>query len=120
MKKLNELDLRVYDLIEKASEKGIWFGMKDLAEQNDLTPRELRKVITRIKESDEIERIIVSSSKGYKLLSSENDLQYLKSQKCKILKMLKRYWKDVNRYSKDNHVELAFTNEELRIVKATN
>ena len=120
MAKLKESDLKVYELIKEASEKGFWFPMKELATQTGLSTREVRKCITRIRECSDIDKIIIGCKDGYKLLSDEEEFKYLKSQKTKILKMLGRYWKDINRFNKNNHYELAFNEEELKVVNSIN
>ena len=120
MEKLNAKDLEVYELIKEASEKGFWFPMKDLATRTGLSQREVRHCITHIRECDSIDKIIIGCNSGYKLLSDEEEFKYLKSQKSKIIKMLNRYWKDINRFNKNNHYELAFNEKELNLVNSIN
>ena len=120
MKKLNEKDLEVYELIKETSERGFWYPMKELATRTGLSTRQLRNCVTNIRECDEIDKIIIGCKEGYKLLSNEEEFKYLISQKTKILKMLKRYWKDIRRFNKNNNYELAFSDEELKIVNSIN
>lgn len=120
MEKLALKEREVYSLIEESSNRGFWISMKDLATQTGLSTRQLRKCVTHIRECDNVDKIIIGCSSGYKLLSSGEEFKYLKSQKTKILKMLKRYWKDITRFNKDNQYELAFSSEELKLVNSIN
>ncbi len=109
MTKLTTLEWNVYNTLKDNTQNGKWTSMRDLAIMNNIPERTLRYVITTLKESDEIHKIIISDHKlGYKLLSSEEELEYLERKKVEILKKFKRYWKDVERYNRNNQTKITF------------
>ena len=109
MTKLTTLEWNVYNTLKDNTQNGKWTSMRDLAIMNNIPERTLRYVITTLKESDEIQKIIISDHKlGYKLLSSEEEQEYLERKKVEILKKFKRYWKDVERYNRNNQTKITF------------
>ena len=106
---LTTTEWNVYNTLKANTQNGRWTSMRELASTNDLTERNLRKVIVKLKDSNEIQKIIISDHKlGYKLLSSEEEHDYLDRKKVEILKKLKRYYKDVKRFNLNNQTKITF------------
>lgn len=116
-KELTANDQFIYGLIEETSRHNGWISMGEISEITGLSRRQVRKCITEIRECDDIDKIIIGNDKGYKLMSSEEEVKYLSTQKAKILKMLKRYWKDVARYNKNNQFAINVPEEELKVLR---
>lgn len=114
---MNTTEWKIYNLIRDNSEKSKWTSRKEIIDflKNDniqMSERLLRKYINNIRNDDMIQKIILISVNknncGYKLLSSAEELQYLKSERIKALKQLKTYFKLVRRYEKNNQCRLTF------------
>ena len=51
-------------------------------------------------------------------MSDEEELDYLKKRKISILKMLKQYYKDVNRFNMNNQVKITFGKYERDYIES--
>lgn len=116
---------KVYNFIKERSIKGNWTKQQDikdylLNEENiDVCKRQIRKYIKNIRKDDVIQKIILTDySKGYRLMSNEEEIDYLKKRKISILKMLKQYYKDVNRLGHNNQTRLTFSNKEREFIES--
>ena len=116
---------KVYNFIKERSIKGIWTKQQDikdylLNEENiDVCKRQIRKYIKNIRKDDVIQKIILTDySKGYRLMSNEEEIDYLKKRKISILKMLKQYYKDVNRLGHNNQNRLTFSTKEREFIES--
>lgn len=119
MKKLITLDFLVYDEIKKRSINGEWTNVGFLAELFNCDKRTIRYSIQRIRESDTIQKIILTDyGKGYKLMSDDDEFDMLTKTKIKILKQLKRYWKDVERYNLNHHNKIVFSKNERDVFES--
>lgn len=123
MLKTNEWN--VYNYIKERSEKGLWTKQQEivdyLLERYEIVAhkRMIRKYINNIRQDDVIQKIILTSySKGYRLMTSEEEFEYLERRKISVLKMLKQYHKDVNRFAKDNQTRLTFTPYERDVIES--
>ncbi len=116
---MTSLEWKIYEFLKEKSEKGEWIKMNALAAMFNISPRELRYSITRIRENDRIQKILVSDySKGYKLMSESDDFTLLKRKKYKALKELKRYWLDVKRYNLNHQMKLTFDTHERDFIES--
>lgn len=107
--KLTTIEWNVYNTLKNNTQNGKWTSMRELALINGVSERVLRKIIITLKDSDEIQKIIISDHKlGYKLLSNEKEHDYLDRKKIEILKKLKRYYKDVKRFNLNNQTKITF------------
>lgn len=112
-KVLTTNDYLVYNEIKTRSEKGEWTNVQHLADMLNCDKRTIRAIIQKIRESNKIQKIILTDyTKGYKLMSADDEFKMLEKTKIKILKELKRYWKDVNRYNNNNQQKITFTKQE--------
>lgn len=112
-KELTTKDYLVYNEIKRRSEKGEWTNVEHLALMISCNKRKIRAIIQKIREDDSIQKIILTDySKGYKLMSDEDEFEMLSKTKVKILKELKRYWKDVRRYNNNHQNKITFTKYE--------
>lgn len=119
MKKLTTLDFLVYEEVKKRSINGEWTSVGHLAELFNCGKRTIRKSIQRIRENDMIQKIILTDyGKGYKLMSDNDEFDMLTKTKIKILKQLKRYWKDVDRYNKNHQNKITFTKHERDVFES--
>ena len=87
--------------------------MREIAEELGITKRTARQCVLNIRECETIQKIVISDySKGYKLMSDEDSFDLLFKDKIRILKELKRYWKNVRRLSLNNQRKLTFDTKE--------
>lgn len=114
---LSQKSLEVYEIIKRYSLENKWVSMRELAELTNLTERIVRRHISDIREYEGNDKIIISGDKGYKILSSEEEFSYLTSRKISLLKSLKQYYKDVNRYNKNNSFKINISKQELEIIE---
>ncbi len=121
---LNTKDWLVYNYIKDKSEQGLWSKQQEIIDylatkEINIKKRSLRSVINKIRSCDIIQKIVLTSyTKGYRLMTNEEEFEYLERRKISILKMLKQYYKDINRFSKDNQTRLVFTPYERNIVES--
>ena len=110
---LTTREYSVYNEIKKRSESGEWTNVQHLAQMCKCSNRAIRKSIQMIRENDKIQKIILTDyHKGYKLMSVDDEFNLLTKTKIKILKAFKRYWKDVQRYNRNNQNKITFTKYE--------
>lgn len=110
---LTTRDYSVYNEVKRRSELNEWTNVQHLALLCGCTKRAIRRCVQRIRESDKIQKIILTDyKKGYKLMSVEDEFAMLTKTKIKILKEFKRYWKDVERYNRNNQNKITFTQYE--------
>ena len=116
---MTTMDWNIYKFLKKTSEHGIWIKMNALAAMFGISAREVRHSITRIRENETIQKILVSDySKGYKLMSQADSYQLLLKDKARALKELKRYWQNVKRYSLNNQMKLTFDTQERDFIES--
>lgn len=115
----------IYNYIKERSEKGLWTKQQEIVDylleryETVVHKRMIRKYINNIRQDDVIQKIILTSySKGYRLMTSEEEFEYLERRKISVLKMLKQYHKDVNRFAKDNQTRLTFTPYERDVIES--
>jgi len=111
--KLTPREYCIYDEIKNRSLEKKWTSVQYLADMLGCCKREVRRSIQRIRESSLIQKIILTDyQKGYRLMNDEDEFEMLMKTKIKILKELKRYWKDVERYNLNNQTKITFTKYE--------
>ena len=116
---MTTLDWNIYKFLKKTSEHGVWIKMNTLAEVFNISPRDVRYSITRIRENETIQKILVSDyTKGYKLMSKSDEYQLLLKDKIRALKSLKRYWKNARRYNLNNQMKLTFDTQEREFIES--
>ncbi len=116
---MNSLDWQIYKFLKKTSEHNVWIKRNALANMFNISTREVRKSITRIRENETIQKILISDySKGYKLMSREEEYQLILKDKYRALKTLKRVWKDIRRYNSNNQMKLTFDTQERDFIEA--
>lgn len=112
------LEEKILEIIERSSLKGEWVSMAELSYETNLNERSVRKIVTNIRENDSNDKIIIGCSKGYKILSEEEEIAYLKSKKISILNSLRRYYKDIKRFSSNNNYKLNLEEENLDLMRS--
>ena len=116
---MTTLDWNVYKFIKERSEKGIYTKQQDIADEFNINKRTARKCVQHIREEETIQKIVLSDyTKGYKLMSQEDEIEMLTKTKARILKELKRYWKDVKRYNLNNQIKLVFDTHERSVIES--
>ena len=116
---LNSIDWKIYNTIKERTLKGEWTPAQFLVDYIGIGKREIRRHIQRIRESNTIQKIIISDyTYGYKLMSEQDEFKLLTKTKIKILKQLKRYWKDVDRYNKNHQNKITFSDSERAIYES--
>ena len=117
---LTSLDYRIYDFLKENSQAGNWIGMKQLAEMFNISTRELRKSITRIRKCPMIQKVLVSDyKKGYKFLTTtDENTEYIKKRKIKALKELKQVYLDIERLNLNGQLKLVFDTQERNFIES--
>lgn len=116
---------QIYDFIKENTLNGDWVKQEDIQKYLldkkgvEINKRNIRKKIKEIRECDTIQKIILSDyGKGYRLMSSEEELDYLEKRKISILCMLGRYYKDIERYNTNNQLKITLTKNERNIFES--
>lgn len=123
---MTNIQWRIYDFIKERSLNKQWTSQKEIRDyliNNDYVEkiglRTIRKNIHDIRKDDTIQKIILTDYvKGYRLMTYEEEFDYLKKRKISILKMLKQYYKDVNRFNMNNQVKIAFGKYEREYIES--
>ena len=120
MEKLTTLDWRIYDYLKEQAEKGEWTKMKALADKFNISTREVRHSITRIRKDETIQKVIVSDySKGYKILTSaDEETNYIERKRIKALKELKQVALDIKRINLNGQTKLVFGTKERDFIES--
>lgn len=114
---------KIYNYIKQNSINGKWTTQKEIQEylkndNQDVCLRTIRRYVQQLRQDDTIQKIILTDYvKGYQLMSSEEEKEYLVNRKIAILKMLKRYYKDVKRFESNNQYRI-FENKERNIIES--
>ena len=123
---MTNIQWRIYDYIKERSLDKKWTSQKEIRDyliNNNFAEkiglRTIRRNINEIRKDDTIQKIILTDySKGYRLMTDEEELDYLKKRKTSILKMLKQYYKDVNRFNMNNQFKIAFGKYEREYIES--
>ena len=123
---MTNIQWRIYDFIKERSLEGKWTSQKEIRDyliNNNFAEkiglRTIRRNINEIRKDDIIQKIILTDySKGYRLMTDEEELDYLKKRKISILKMLKQYYKDVNRFNMNNQFKITFGKYEREYIES--
>lgn len=121
---MGKVEWYAYEYLKKQSEDNKWTSQAELQEvlnqkfDNKFCLRTIRKIIQRIRQCDTIQKIIITNySKGYRLMSTDEEADYLVKRKQSILKMLKICYKDIKRYETNNQYRI-FENKERDIIES--
>lgn len=104
----NPLVYRVYDYMKDFVGEDNAVPGQDLAAQFNITPRHLRFVISKIRTSDELTRIILSSDKGYFMATEEEFDRHNKRLECQAYSLLKVSYANRKKAAKDGQYKLPF------------
>lgn len=123
---MTNIQWRIYDFIKERSLEGKWTSQKEIRDyliNNNFAEkiglRTIRRNINEIRKDDIIQKIILTDySKGYRLMTDEEELDYLKKRKISILKMLKQYYKDVKRFNMNNQFKITFGKYEREFIES--
>ena len=123
---MTNIQWRIYDFIKERSLEGKWTSQKEIRDyliNNNFAEkiglRTIRRNINEIRKDDIIQKIILTDySKGYRLMTDEEELDYLKKRKISILKMLKQYYKDVKRFNMNNQFKITFEKYEREYIES--
>ena len=121
---MGKIEWYAYEYLKKQSEENKWTLQVELQEvlsqkfDKKFCLRTIRKIIQRIRQCDTIQKIIITNySKGYRLMSTDEETDYLVRRKQSILKMLKNCYKDIKRYEANNQYRI-FENKERDIIES--
>ena len=123
---MTNIQWRIYDFIKERSLEGKWTSQKEIRDYlinngyaEKIGLRTIRRNVHDIRECDTIQKIILTDYvKGYRLMSDEEELDYLKKRKISILKMLKQYYKDVKRFNMNNQFKITFGKYEREYIES--
>lgn len=115
----------IYNYIKENSEKDKWTKQIEiqkylLEEKNfQICMRDIRRKINEIRRDEVIQKVILTDySKGYRIMSDDEEKEYLINRKVSILKMLKLCYQDIRRYNMNNQCKIAFTDTERNIYES--
>ncbi len=121
---LTRVEWEIYNFLKKRSEENKWTS-QSLLKSHLLTQgysnelRDIRRHIANIRSCPKIQKIIITDyGKGYKLMTSEGERSKLENRRISILKMLKQYYLDVDRFNKNNQSKITFTEYERPIYES--
>ena len=123
---MTNIQWRIYDYIKERSLEGKWTSQKEIRDYlinngyaEKIGLRAIRRNIHDIRQEDTIQKIILTDySKGYRLMTDEEEIDYLKKRKISILKMLKQYYKDVKRFNMNNQFKITFGKYEREYIES--
>ena len=123
---MTNIQWRIYDFIKERSLEGKWTSQKEIRDYlinngyaEKIGLRAIRRNIHDIRQEDTIQKIILTDySKGYRLMTDEEEIDYLKKRKISILKMLKQYYKDVKRFNMNNQFKITFGKYEREYIES--
>ena len=123
---MTNIQWRIYDFIKERSLEGKWTSQKEIRDYlinngyaEKIGLRTIRRNVHDIRQEDTIQKIILTDySKGYRLMTDEEEIDYLKKRKISILKMLKQYYKDVNRFNMNNQFKITFGKYEREYIES--
>ena len=127
MKKITNLtptDWKVYNYIKDRSRENKWttqFMIKNhlhFRYDINLNLREVRRSIHNLKEDDKIQKVILGTTNGYKLLTDESELIYLDKRLNRILGSLTLYHKDIARINKNGQFKLTSGEYERNYIES--
>lgn len=113
---MSKINYEIYNELKSRSEKGLWTSVQYLADLINVSKREIRKKIKKIREDITIQKIILTDyHKGYKLMTDDEEFEFLTREKIKILKQFKRYWLNVERYNHNNQNKITVSEHERNL-----
>ena len=123
---MTNIQWKIYNYIKERSIEGKWTSQKEIRDYliisgyaENIGLRTIRRCIHDIREDDTIQKIILTDySKGYRLMTDEEEIDYLKNRKISILKMLKQYYKDVKRFNMNNQFKITFGKYEREYIES--
>lgn len=119
MGKLSTIEWEIYNYLKEETMKGNWTSVEKLANRFGIGKRTVRRHINTIRGNDVIQKIIISSFEyGYKIMTSEEEVEYLKNRKNAILKMLKQYYMDVKRVGLNGQCKITFGEYERNVFES--
>lgn len=112
---LNGESIKLKDLCEELSYQFSEFVTKSKVNFNNTNARRvLTADIREISNSDMVDKFIVSNGKGVALATEKTYAEELEKEKTKILRMLKLYWKKVEKLKRNHQFVINFDNHEAR------
>lgn len=98
-KELTPRQWQLYKYLKEHYQPNVFIDKKELAdnvgyswnEKSDRNGRDIESDVMALRESDKIQKIIVSSQKGYKIANEQECKEYLDKDWINIMKELKRH-----------------------------
>lgn len=121
---LSGVEWKIYNYLKERTMQDKWSSQQDLIDyletQNiKISKRNLRLHIQNIRKCEIIQKVILTSySKGYRIMSDEEQYEILLKRKISILKSLKQFHKDVKRLELNNQMKLVFDTKERKIIES--
>lgn len=109
---LSTIEWKIYNYLKERTMQDKWTTQIELVdylatEGINITKRNVRRHISNIRESEVIQKIIISSCKyGYRIMSDENEREYLIKRKISILNSLKKCNKDIKRFNMNGQMKI--------------
>ena len=121
---LTSMEWDVYKLIKERSKRGLWTMQIDIHDfllhyGQEVSLRRIRLMIYNIRHCDRIQKVILSSNKGYKIMTDQINEQHILDAKLhEALKKLKQYHKELDRLSKNGQMKLTFNTSERNFIES--
>lgn len=118
MSELTPMQWRLYDYLKLNMNRVV--SKKELAEalgyswidNSERNGRDIEKDVFALRDSEVINRIIISNNKGYKIATEKEADEWLKSQRIACLKKLKMLYKNRSIAELNNQMRLVFGQEK--------
>lgn len=122
---LNKAEWKIYTYLKERTIEGKWTTQQEIMDYlnnegiNVTNKRTIRRYIQNIRRCEIIQKVILTSySKGYIIMSEEQQFEILLKRKNAILKSLKQYYRDKKRLSLDNQTKLTFDTKERDFIES--
>lgn len=124
IKNLTKVEWKIYNFLKEQTLNDKWSSQQEIINFLEkqgikICTRQLRKNIQNIRKCENITKIILTDySKGYRIMSDEEEYKILLNRKICILKQLKQYWKDVRNLEKNGQMKITFDTKERNFIES--
>lgn len=121
---LSSVEWRIYNYLKERTQNNLWTSQQDLIDylsnQNiNIKKRTLRTYIQNIRKCEIIQKVILTSyTKGYRIMSDEEQYEILLNRKISILKSLKQFHKDRKRLELNGQCKITFDTQEREFIES--
>lgn len=120
---LSTIEWLVYNYLKERTSNGLWTTQKDLQLylESKGYHRELRNIrdyVYNIRHCEIIQKVILSNSNGYRIMSSEEEFEMIEAKKISALKKLKQVYDDIKRVKANGQLRFKLTSSERDVIES--